>query len=366
MTVTLLLRRGVRLAGAWLAVAAFFIVQNVAVRAARGVRVDWQWDVFHELVYWLVWAAFAPLLLAAARRWPMEAGERRPGLVRHLGLMAAVAPVQVATTYAVHFALGGALGLVPAEEVAHWKAIVEPGVAWGTFAGFFYYWVIVVAYLAARYRARVARLEEQLARSRLDALRAQLQPHFLFNTLNSISVLTATDPSRANRMLLDLSELLRATLEAGGEHEVTLERELALLERYVAIQRVRFGDRLTARFEAGPEARAALVPALLLQPLVENAIRHGVEATPAAVRVTVRAAPGDGRLLLEVEDSGPGLGAGRPAAPGGGGAGEGIGLANSRERLAQLYGAAFRLELRPGEAGGVTVAIEIPLRRAAA
>jgi two-component sensor histidine kinase len=352
-------QRGARLLGLWLAVAAFFIVQNVAVRAARGVGVDWQWDVFHELVYWLVWAAFTPALLAAARRWPLAAGVRRAGLVWHLGLMLVVAPLQIATSYLLHFVAGGALGLVPEAEAAHWAAIVKPGVAWGTFAGFLYYWVIVMVYLAARYRARVVRLEEQLARARLDALRAQLHPHFLFNTLNSISVLTATDPPRANRMLLDLSELLRAMLEGGGDHEITLERELALLERYVAIQQIRFGERLAVRFEVEPAARAALVPTLLLQPLVENAIRHGVDAGSAGVSVAVRATVRGERLLLAVEDSGPGLG----APPG---TGEGIGLANARARLEQLFGTEFRLELRPRDGGGVAVRIEIPVRRAEA
>jgi signal transduction histidine kinase len=355
--VTVSLRRAARLVGIWLAVALFFILQNVAVRAARGVVVDWQWDVFHELVYWLVWAAFTPLILAAARRHPLDAGTRRRSLVRHVGLMLVVAPLQIAASYAVHFLLGGALGLVPAAEAAHWRAIVTPGVTWGTFAGCLYYWIIVAVYLAVLYRARVARLEEQLARARLDALRAQLQPHFLFNTLNSIAVLTATDPAGATRMLLDLSELLRATLASGDAHEVTLERELGLLERYVAIQQVRFGDRLVVRFEVEPAARVALVPSLLLQPLVENAIRHGVDASAAPGRVAVRATVRGERLALEVEDSGPGLGA---AAAGG----DGIGLGNTRARLEQLYGDAFRLELASPPSGGLTVRIELPLRRA--
>lgn len=358
--------RTARMVGIWLAVAAFFIVQNVAVRAARGLRVDWQWDVFHELVYWLLWAAFTPAILAAARRWPLEAGVRRAGVARHLGVMALVAPLQIGASYLVHFTVGGALGMVPAAEAAHWPAIVGPGVTWGTFAGFLYYWVIAAVYLAVRYRARVARLEEQLARARLDALRAQLQPHFLFNTLNSISVLTATDPARANRMLLDLSELLRASLEGAAgaaDHEVTLERELALLERYVAIQRVRFGERLAVRLEVEPAARAVLVPALLLQPLVENAILHGVDASASGVSVVVRAAIRDGRLDLAIEDSGPGVGAGGGGGSGGGA--EGLGLANTRGRLEQLYGAATGLELRPREGGGTVVAITLPLRGAA-
>jgi hypothetical protein len=349
------IRRPARLIGVWLAVALFFIVQNVAVRAARGVAVDWQWDVFHELVYWLVWAAFTPLILAAARRYPLEAGARRAPLLRLCGLMLVVAPLQIAASYALHFLVGGALGLVPAEEAAHWAAIVKPGITWGTFAGFLYYWIIVVAYLVLLYRARVARLQEQLGRARLDALRAQLQPHFLFNTLNSISVLTGTDPARANRMLLDLSELLRATLEGGGDHEVTLDGELGLLERYVAIQRVRFGERLLVRFEVDAAARSALVPSLLLQPLVENAIVHGVEARASGVSVTVRAHASGGRLVLAVEDSGPGLGA--PSAP------DGVGLANTRARLEQLHGGAGRLELSASPSGGVSVTIDIPLRR---
>ena len=213
---------------------------------------------------------------------------------------------------------------------------------------------------AARLAAEAARLEAQLAEARLDALRRQLDPHFLFNTLNAISSLVERDPRGVRRMIARLSDLLRHSIEGGGEAEVPLERELDLLQRYVDIMQVRFQGRLEVTVSADGRARAALVPNLVLQPLVENAIKHGVAAVPGAGRVWVAAEVRGEELVLTVRDDGPGPG---PSAEREGG----VGLRNTRERLAQLYGERGRFTLRPaGEpaAGGAVAEIVIPYRPA--
>lgn len=222
--------------------------------------------------------------------------------------------------------------------------------------------------LHRRYRERervTLQLETKLARAQLEALKIQLQPHFLFNTLNTISALLHRDAEAADRVLSRLGDLLRLSLQHSGKQEVMLRQELEFLERYLEIQQTRFQDRLTVRFDTDPEVLDALVPTLVLQPLVENAVRHAIEPRAARGHLDIRARRRDGRLRLEVADDGPGLG---PAGPGdinGAGipsTGSGIGLANTRARLEQLYGKGHRFTLANAPAGGLVVTLEIPYR----
>jgi two-component system LytT family sensor kinase len=360
--------RAARIVFVWIGVAVFFSAQNVLVRLSRHVSFDWQWDVFHEFVYALTWAACTPVALAAARRWRLEPGAGSGVVLRHLGLMLVLAPVQITATYLFHYTLLAAAGLAPAPGLGPWMTKLGPGIVWGTFTGCLYYWLILGVHAAFTYprlyqaertataelATRAARLESRLAHAQLDALRLQLHPHFLFNTLNAIAALTAADPARAHRMLARLGDLLRQTLESDGVAEVSLERELGLLAPYLELQQIRFGERLRVRQDIGSGTREALVPALILQPLVENALQHGVARRPEGATVVLRAWRRDDRLGLEIEDDGPG--------PGAGAATPGIGLANTRARLAQLYGGDHRLELGPAAGGGFLVRIEIPFR----
>ena len=185
-------------------------------------------------------------------------------------------------------------------------------------------------------------------------LSAQLQPHFLFNTLHAISALVWEDQARADRLLARLSEMLRMTLRSGTQVETTLAEEVALLERYAEIQETRYGDRLRVCIEIDAAVRGAMVPRLILQPLVENAIRHGITRRITPGRVGVRAWEAAGRLNLVVRDDGIGLPRGAPR--------EGVGLSITRARLAQLYGGAQRLELTSAPRGGTICALAIPLR----
>ena len=213
---------------------------------------------------------------------------------------------------------------------------------------------------AERLLAERAVLEAQLAEARLSALRMQLNPHFLFNTLNAVSALVERDPAGVRTMIARLSSLLRRVLHDGGAPEAPLRDELAFLRDYLAVQRVRFQGRLEVEEAVDPDVLDALVPPLLLQPLVENAVGHGVgrlEGGVGVVRLT--AARRGGRLVLTVEDNGPGL-----SAPGDAGPVGGVGLANTRARLDALYGADGALDLGEAVGGGVVARVTLPLRTA--
>jgi hypothetical protein len=204
---------------------------------------------------------------------------------------------------------------------------------------------------------RASRLEAQLAQAQLQMLRMQLHPHFLFNTLHSVSSLMHSDVKAADRILSLLGDLLRDSLDKIGSQEVTLKQELDFIDRYLEIERTRFRDRLRTELVIAPSTWDALVPSFVLQPLVENAIRHGVSRRAKPVRLQVTARQEGGRLVLSVSDDGAGLPDEGPL-PGRGG----VGLANTRARLHQLYGSDGVLELRPGPQDGVEARVEIPFR----
>ena len=225
--------------------------------------------------------------------------------------------------------------------------------AYGSLAGLAH-----AVHFSKRYRERERRalfLESNLTKARLNALQAQLQPHFLFNTLNAIATLLRRDPKAAEVTLTSLSELLRLALSRSNEQEIPLREEMEFLERYLEIQQTRFGDRLRFEQQVDPAALDCLVPTLMLQPLVENAIRHGLEPSPNPGCVRVQAQRTGEKLSLSVEDDGVGLGAEVR---------DGVGLSNLRARLEALYGADQQMHVRARPQGGVAVRIEIPLRPA--
>jgi signal transduction histidine kinase len=231
--------------------------------------------------------------------------------------------------------------------------IVAGGVS--TYATHWHEQLVLHHYRSARDRRE---LEVRLAQAQLQTLKLQLHPHFLFNALNTVTALLRTDPDGAERTLSALSETLRFSLRHAGAHEVPLARELEFLHHYLGIQQIRFQHRLSVVFNVAADARQALVPSLILQPLVENAIRHGIEPRASGGRVDIGAARVNGRLRLTVRDNGVGLRT-NPSH-----SGHGIGLSNTQERLARMYGDSHTFELRAGETGGVAVSIEIPYRQA--
>jgi len=202
---------------------------------------------------------------------------------------------------------------------------------------------------------RTAQLETRLAEARLQALTVQLKPHFLFNTLNMISEMVYESPAAADQMIARLSEMLRLTLRESGSQVVPLARELDVLQLYFEIMRGRFQERLTVKLGVGQAAREALVPPLILQTIVENSIRHGVDPLTGEVRISIECEVMGDRLLLEVQDYGPGMAGSHLVSESGG-----IGLSNTVRRLEQLYGEAQQFSMETSSSGGLLVRIELP------
>jgi two-component system LytT family sensor kinase len=218
----------------------------------------------------------------------------------------------------------------------------------------------VIAYVALQFihrnrneRARAREVERSLREARLHALALEMQPHFLFNTLNGIAALVRSDPRMAEQMLVRLSDLLRLTLHSGRSGRLSLGEELRQLELYLSLQQMRHGSRLTIRTEVAPEARPATVPPMLLQPLVENALSHGIGGRPGAGTLSLRAWRAGERLWLAVEDDGVGV-------PDGGPIRQGTGLGNTRARLAALYPDDHEFRIEPRPEGGTRVLINLP------
>jgi two-component system, LytTR family, sensor kinase len=300
---------------------------------------------------WL-WALFTPLVLWLCLRLPLDRAHRTRSVAVHAAAAALllIADVVVDTPF---FAW-----LVPAQRA------FAPRLAGDAFINTFSYVAVAGISYALAYgrqlveqRARDAELESQLLRARLDAIAARLQPHFLFNALHSVTALVRSgERGEAVRAVVTLSTLLRAVLASDGDAQVPLGRELGWVRHYLDIEQIRFQDRLWIEVTVAPGVDRALVPALLLQPLVENAIRHGVEARTGAGRVTI-AAWRDGEVLrLEVEDRSEGGATATPEV-----AGHGIGLRATRERLAHLFGAAASLELCASQAG-MQARVALPFR----
>jgi two-component system, LytTR family, sensor kinase len=310
------------------------------------------------LPFWTFWALFTPLVVTMATRVPVERGTLARAIPIHLVAALTLAVLHAYLNTGIGFRLGWPQRYDHTFDGMLWKQITAK-----LHVQVVLYAMIVGAVHSLRYHRQArerelaaTELQARLAEAHLQALRTQLHPHFLFNALNSVAVLALKgDTQCAVRMVTKLSDLLRATLERSAEQEIPLAEELAVLGKYLDIEQVRFQDRLTVEVDANAEVMSAMVPALVLQPLAENAIRHGIAETPGAGRVTVRAfvAP-DGRLRLEVCDTGPGL-------PRSGVIREGIGVANTRARLARLYGPAGRLELTDRAEGGVCARVELPL-----
>ena len=335
--------------------------QLFVYRASRGEPSNTGEALLTGAIVWYCWAVLTPFILAVARRvaatgkpWPVQ-------LVLHVlpGLFFAV----------LHLALVAVLRqFVQVPNGGGWPA------AWAHFT-----WMLskttdfdLLVYLSVvgldaalgysrRMReeaVRASTLEAQLAQAQLHLLRSQLRPHFLFNTLHAISTLMHRDVESADRMVGQLSELLRASLERDGRHEVPLSEELELLSPYLDIERTRFSDRLQVEVDVAPEVRDALVPPLLLQPLVENAIRHGIAPRRGPGRVWVRVHRDGARLALEVGDDGVG------PPPGVTELNEGIGLGSTRARLERLHGAEQSLTWRAQAPSGFVVSLSLPYRSA--
>jgi sensor histidine kinase YesM len=300
-----------------------------------------------------------PVVLWLARRFPLTKSNLRQTIPIHLGASIAIALVQKlshSTVVALYRTFADGYQL-------NWNDLSSALISYFDY-GIPLYWIIILLNYAFDYYSRykeneikAAQLESQLAQAQLQALKMQLHPHFLFNTLNAISVLIQNNPELARRTVGRLSELLRYTLDNVGVQKVSLEEELEFLDRYLQIEQTRFGDRLTVKMEVDDALKNASVPNMILQPLVENAIKHGISKKRGQAVIEVQAHRDNGSLTLSVKDNGMGLpeeftdnSAQR----------DGVGLASTRARLRELYGDAQSFELCAQPSGGAQAKVTIP------
>ncbi len=310
-------------------------------------------------IYWVTWAALTPAIFWFADHYPLRSDTWKPRLPVHV-----LAGSGFVFAHAVLVGTGRSwLQAAYGMDTSWWDWVKQQFLRTYDWELTYYAAAVgvrhaLVYYQAARDReVQAAKLETRLVEAQLQALQRQLHPHFLFNTLHAISALVRRNPNAAEEMIERLGDLLRLTLNRVGAHVVPLRDELDYLNVYLDIEKIHFGDRLAVTYTIDPSARDALVPFLVLQPLVENAIRHGIGPRLAPGWVSITAAASGPRLVLRVSDSGVGMPAGTLHR-----LTHGVGLSNTRARLERLYGAAHRFTLDHGPSGGVTVEIELPLR----
>ncbi len=347
--------------------------QTYLLQAGQGPAGIWSHALVLQLNYCLIWAVVTLAVLRLGRRFPLvtpaepEGGTRRPALWLSI-------PIHLIASVACALIVQGAHALVLPLFYPRWfprtsGASLARSLMGTVDYGVILYWVVLLMgqsfdYLRRSDEARVrqAELQEQLAEAQLRALRMQMHPHFLFNALNSVAALISEDPRGAEHMLVRLGELLRIYLRSGETQEISLAQEIDFLRRYLEIQKLRFEERLDVRIRVELGAETAVVPSLILQPLVENAIVHGIAHRERDGTIEIEAAVRDAELSMRVSDNGSD--APEPAPPAL--SAEGTGLGNTRRRLERLYGSRHDFSVRAQESGGVCASIRIPLKRSPA
>jgi two-component system, LytTR family, sensor kinase len=339
----------------WTSIGFIFALPNLGMGPRKVV-------VLSALALWWAWGLLAFVIIAVDARLPFSAVQLGRRIAAHVVLSVVFTCLFVYLLVAVRALLG----------LGHWSALGDAKLLPSALRGMFLwnlliYWVIAGGWQAYRYNQsyvsselRSERLERQFSEARLNVLRMQLNPHFLFNALNTISSQVERDPRLARAMIEHLGDLLRLSLESKDKQEVPLAEEMEFLEHYIAIQKIRFGEHLKIEVAVSPEARTASVPSLFLQPLVENAIRHGVSRRASGGTVEISAARVDGHVKIRVADDGVGLPAGWDLEKS-----AGLGLTATRERIAGLYPESrSRFEIRNRDSGGTEVEVELPFRLA--
>jgi signal transduction histidine kinase len=339
---------------AWTGAGLFYFTQDFAPRIYRNDPTSWTQVLLGWMAAMYICAALTPVILWLGRRWPID----QPGWPRRVALHFLFACVFSIVENAIEAPVLLALGVFPSPGA-------RPGfvpaflmlLVYGFHGNIIRYWIVLglqVAIRAFRLRMQSSELSAQLTRAQLNALKMQLQPHFLFNTLGAIMVLVRKGEARqAESMLARMSDLLRSALESVEAQEAPLWRELEFLRLYLSIEEVRFQDRLRVRIASDPTLTDALLPHMALQPIVENAVRHGLARSETAVLIEVEARRVADDMVLTVQDDGPGN-----LPPGF--EGKGIGLTNTRSRLQRLYGERFSLSIQNRTPRGVLVKMVLP------
>ncbi len=324
----------------------------------------WHWTLVWGLTDWYLWGLLSLIIIRITRVVGFERRLWPWNLLLHLVLAICFGMSQIfLDTVGYRLSIDLLFTGQVVEGSSLWQNYVYFLKTMGHTAIIIYFLIALGSYALTYFRqfrdAQVdrARVQTQLAEAHLESLKSRLHPHFLFNALNSISALLHTDVERADRMIARLSELLRASIENTGIKEVSLRDEIDFLDRYLEIQRVRFEDRFEVSYQTGDEVSNAAVPSLILQPLVENTIRHGVAKVIRPVSVMVSAHRENGNLVISVKDDGPGFE--KPVAD----VKPGFGLRSTRERLEQMYGTNQSLDLQSSPGEGVGITIRLPFRR---
>lgn len=353
------LRRPHIIAGIWFFLGLIYSGQSFFYSLSVGREYVWQKSFFHSFVFCLEWGLLTTFVLGLAERFRLDDVNFGRNAVIHFFLSIVAALLQQTVyVYVTNFVDNGfALTKTFPEYLPSIIGFFEYGVLM--------YWSIVFIHHAVGYyrqyqqeQRNAAELRTQLVESQLQSLKMQLQPHFLFNTLNAISVLVKKEPALAQKMIVRLSDCLRLTLERGATNEVTLEQELEFLNAYMAIEKVRFGERLTVSMEIDEAAFPVRVPTFILQPLAENSIRHGIAQRSGEGWITISAAMSERTITLSVVDGGARAKKSKKVPEG-----IGVGLENTRKRLAQLYGTEAQMVFRENESNGYTVTITMPADR---
>jgi two-component system LytT family sensor kinase len=316
-----------------------------------------------NVAYWFVPALLLPSIVWVARRFPLDAGNRLRNIAVHATSAMVFACLRFAAMTGVRYLLWS--GDIKSPSVSWW-VYAQRSFLWDLDWCLMVYSAIVGASHALAYyhesqerKLKEAQLETRLIEARLKTLEAELHPHFLFNTLHAISTLVHRDPESADRMISRLSDLLRITFDRSGEATISLKEEIEFLQKYLDIEQTRFQDRLMVRVDVDPDVLDAEVPRMILQPLVENAMKHGIAQSVDRGQVQISAGREDDRLWMEVRDNGGGLHGGTLKK-----LRTGVGLSNTRARLDVLYPGRHRLDFTELH-GGLAVRVEIPFHRAA-
>jgi two-component system, LytTR family, sensor kinase len=352
--------RSTWIAAIWCAAALFDASQTLLTMHAVGVGKAWLRPFLIVFISWLPWALATPFVIKLARRWPIVRGEIFKAMSLHLAAFAAISVTAEAWSALLRVIFNPWHQSSPPTFVNAWSDLLVDQLLMFVIA---YALILAVTYAVdsrekmARQMTETARLNEELSRAQLAVLRGQMDPHFMFNTLNSIASLVYDQRGEAAvGMIVGLSEFLRRASEDSHRAQVTLREEVEYLQRYIDIQKVRFGERLRVSIDIPDELLATQVPNLLLQPLVENAIKHGVSKRRSGGEIRVAGMCRDGALRLTVYNDGPWAQEDLAVAP------HRVGLGNLRTRLQILHGDRSELLLQPAEAGGVEVIVTLPLQ----
>jgi two-component system LytT family sensor kinase len=350
------------IAAIWCVGALFNASETLLTMHAVGVGKAWLRPFLIVFVSWLPWALATPFVIELARRWPIVRGEILKAMSLHLAAFAAISVTAEGWSALLRVIFDPWHRRPPPTFVNTWSDLLVEQLMTFVIA---YALILTVTYAVdsrdkmARQMTETARLNEELTRAQLSVLRAQMDPHFMFNTLNSIASLVYDQRGDAAvGMIVGLSEFLRRASEDSHRAQVTLREEVEYLQRYLDIQKVRFGDRLRVSIDIPDELLGTQVPNLLLQPLVENAIKHGVSKCRSGGEIRVAGTCRDGALRLTVYNDGPWAQEDLAVAP------HRVGLGNLRTRLQILHGDRSELFLQPAEAGGVEVVVTLPLHEA--